>query len=643
MKSTNVFKYFIDHPIKMRLLFVFTFILYGILISTISYSVSNHYQTKQTKSKLLKTQEQSFSIKTKHLEEMMDNFTLEIEALKKSKYFKKYIETNSNKEIVDELFSVMISHNKHLSQLRYIDENGLEKIRFDRDAFGERAFKIDDKKLQNKASRYYFKDIKNTPRNTIWYSKLDLNVEHGKIQMPIVPTLRIGTPVYLNNEFKGVLIMNIFFKDIINDFTQSPFFYITIHDKNGEFIHHKHPNVMGVMTDYSWSRYLENNFNLDIHKQNLKRLLENPETKDYILNKTIADIIPNNEGLAVYYEPKMIKLREIEKNERSYILTVTLIVLLISVPLALVISVIPNVLNHELFETKKLLEEEAKVVDEYVYLSITDRNGKILDVSKAYEELTGYTKEELLGNKHNILKHPETAKELYEDLWGTILDKKVWKGELENLKKDGTSFFAKVYIKPNLDEDGEIVSFTAFIQDITYEKKIEKISVTDELTTLYNRREFNKIFERYVSYTKRHATPFSMLILDIDFFKQFNDTYGHPKGDEVLVKVAKEIKKISSRSSDLGFRLGGEEFAFIYSSNTEEDAKAFAEKLRKNIEDLKIEHSGSQVSKYVTASIGLFYSEDLSNQKVEEIYTICDQALYDAKKKGRNRTIVAKV
>jgi len=641
--SENFIKYFMSHPIRMRLLFLITFIIYGFLISIISFSIFNHYQTKQTKIKLLQTQEESFKVKSLHLKNLMQKFINEIESIKGNTLFEDYVNNKIHNRNVKEIFSVMMNHNKQLSQLRFIDENGFERIRFDRSSLTSDAKEISKEHLQNKASRYYFKEVKKTENNSIWYSNLDLNIEYGKIEMPIVPTLRIGTPIYIEGRFKGIIIMNIFFKDILEEFTSSPFFYITVYDKDGEFIYHKHLDEDEKIMDYSWSRYLNKDFNLDIHKKNLERLLSDYNTKDYILYRTIKDIIPNKENLAVYYEPKILKLKEIESNEKQYIITVTILVLFISIPLALIISVIPNMINYELFQTKKLLEEKAKIVDEYVYLSITDNNGYILDVSHAYEELTGYSKDELIGNKHNILRHPTNTNAMYKNLWNTILDKKVWEGEIQNLKKSGATFHAKLLIKPNLDEENELKGFTSYVQDITYQKKVERISVTDELTGLYNRREFNKVFKRYASNSKRYSNPFSLIVFDIDFFKQYNDTYGHVKGDKVLKEVAIEVQKISLRSTDVGFRLGGEEFGLFFSSNSLNESKDFAERLRKNIENLKIEHSGSKINKYLTISVGLFYSDNLKALNVEEIYSICDESLYKAKNSGRNQVAVVSI
>ena len=156
------------------------------------------------------------------------------------------------------------------------------------------------------------------------------------------------------------------------------------------------------------------------------------------------------------------------------------------------------------------------------------------------------------------------------------------------------------------------------------------------MTKLYNKREFNNIFTRSVENAKRFNNPYTMLMLDIDFFKQYNDSYGHLKGDYALESVAKAMKKCCTRSTDISFRLGGEEFGLIYIASNQKEALVFAKKIQDEIHNLKIEHKSSKVSSYLTVSIGLFFSENIRDFSKDDIYQRCDDALYFAKKAGRN-------
>ncbi|RXJ85547.1 GGDEF domain-containing response regulator [Arcobacter cloacae] len=172
---------------------------------------------------------------------------------------------------------------------------------------------------------------------------------------------------------------------------------------------------------------------------------------------------------------------------------------------------------------------------------------------------------------------------------------------------------------------------------------IEKISITDGLTNVYNRRHFNDIFPKIINSAKRNDELICFLLIDIDHFKQYNDNYGHQMGDEVLIKFADCLKSSLKRADDMCFRLGGEEFGIIYKSEDKQKALEFANILKNSIENLKIEHKYNSSSKYVTASLGLIcrHARDIKN--IDEIYKQTDDLLYEAKKSGRNIVGVEKI
>lgn len=170
-------------------------------------------------------------------------------------------------------------------------------------------------------------------------------------------------------------------------------------------------------------------------------------------------------------------------------------------------------------------------------------------------------------------------------------------------------------------------------------KLIEKLSITDELTSLYNRRHFNDIFTRELSRAKREKKPLAFLMFDVDFFKVYNDTYGHQKGDSALKELGHLLRNFCKRGSDFAFRLGGEEFGMIFSEESFEQALAFAQKIRKEVEDLGIVHTKSSVSDMLTISIGLVYFKEIGSVNENEIYKQVDEALYKAKAGGRNRVV----
>ncbi|MDD2895298.1 MAG: cache domain-containing protein [Aliarcobacter sp.] len=289
-------------------------------------------------------------------------------------------------------------------------------------------------------------------------------------------------------------------------------------------------------------------------------------------------------------------------------------------------------------ETEKKLQDYINIINENIIISSTDINGYIIDVSEAFCKISEYTKEELIGKTHKLVKHPLTPNKFYEDMWKTILDGNIWKGEIHNKSKSGKSYWVYAIIKP-IFKNNKLIGFTAIRTNITDKKHVEYLSITDELTQLYNRRFFNKKIVEELNRAKRENNYFSFLIMDIDYFKQYNDTYGHQKGDIVLEKVASVLKKKSSRASDFAFRLGGEEFGIITTLDREKVIE-FANLIKDEIENLQIEHKTSEVSKHLTISIGIVSKEGESITNSDLLYKEADDCLYEAKKLGRNSIFI---
>jgi diguanylate cyclase (GGDEF)-like protein/PAS domain S-box-containing protein len=295
--------------------------------------------------------------------------------------------------------------------------------------------------------------------------------------------------------------------------------------------------------------------------------------------------------------------------------------------------------TQSLIKSHNQMSKYVELIDENIISSSTDLKGIITNASKAFCNISGYSQDELIGKNHNIIRHPDMKKETFKNMWDELQSNNKWEGEVKNLKKDGNYYWVKAAITPNFDDNGKKIGYTAIRQDITDKKHIEEISITDALTNIFNRRHFNEIFPKVLNSSKRNNAIVCFMILDIDYFKQYNDTYGHQKGDDTLIEVAKCLKDTLKRSSDLCFRLGGEEFAIIYHVDKLEQSLQFAKTINKAIESLMIEHKTSEVCRYVTVSIGLVakYAKDIKS--TEQMYSEADKLLYKAKGNGRNKVI----
>lgn len=283
-----------------------------------------------------------------------------------------------------------------------------------------------------------------------------------------------------------------------------------------------------------------------------------------------------------------------------------------------------------------------KLIDQNVSFSKTDTKGNIIDVTEAFCKLSGYSKEELIGKKHNILRHPDVPESTYKDMWETIKNGEIWMGEIKNKNKEGGFYWVYSIVSPDFDINGNIVGYTALRNNITDKKKIEEIAIVDKLTSLYNRRHFDNIFVKQIAASKRDGAILAFAIIDIDHFKQYNDTYGHQKGDETLMMVAKTLKKSLKRTNDYTFRLGGEEFGLVYNVSNSSEAIKIANDVRRDVENLNIEHLKNDNYKHVTISIGLYIIDEFDTTSSDTIYKKADEALYKAKNGGRNRVYTHK-
>jgi diguanylate cyclase (GGDEF)-like protein/PAS domain S-box-containing protein len=291
----------------------------------------------------------------------------------------------------------------------------------------------------------------------------------------------------------------------------------------------------------------------------------------------------------------------------------------------------------DLKQKEKELKEYVSLIDKNIITSTTDIHGNITYVSKAFCKISGYTKDELLGKNHRIVKHPDMDEKVFKEIWEAVTDDKTWRGEIKNLKKGGGFYWVDAKIYPIYDDEKNKIGYTAIRQDITDKKKIEYISITDALTSIYNRRHFNTVLPKFIEDVKKDNGLVAFLILDIDFFKQYNDTYGHQMGDDALVKVAGSIKKSLGANDGYCFRLGGEEFGMVFQPQSKIQAYEIAELVRKDINELHIEHKSSSVDKCISASIGLVCKNANDIEDEDAIYKEADDFLYEAKKTGRNK------
>ncbi len=324
---------------------------------------------------------------------------------------------------------------------------------------------------------------------------------------------------------------------------------------------------------------------------------------------------------------------------------------------------------EELEEKVKILEEKTNYIDELQEILINNQNfldillntipnpvffkdtkGVYQKANDAFSKtILGIPKERIVGK--NLFELPDVIpyelavlynkkdNELFENP-GT----QVYEGDVKCSNKEiRTFYFYKATVE---DNSGEIIGLVGVMLDVTELKKnqleldkknqeLKSLSYKDSLTGIYNRRKFDEIFPQKISTFSREGTILNFVLLDVDNFKLYNDTYGHDSGDKVLKIIAETIQGRLARNNDSLFRIGGEEFGLFFESKNEKIAFEYINKIREDIKKLDIEHKRNEEHMVVTISCGLI---SIINRDIDAntIFINADKCLYRAKKIGRN-------
>ncbi len=267
---------------------------------------------------------------------------------------------------------------------------------------------------------------------------------------------------------------------------------------------------------------------------------------------------------------------------------------------------------------------------------ITNPQGTIIDANTMFSVITGYSREEALGQRPHLLNSGQHDASFFTEMFRQILANGYWTGEIINRCKDGTLITTSVNISAVRDVNQAVKNFLMLFTDITEEKRmqdeIQRQALHDGLTGLANRRLFMDRLEVLRTQSLRSGRPLCVAFLDLDGFKPINDVLGHEEGDEALLEVARRLRKCT-RAGDIAARLGGDEFGLLLNQEVGEDGAVALERVRQLIE-MPYFLAGKEMN--MTASIGytLFPHDDV---KVTDLVRHADKAMYRAKQDGGNK------
>ena len=268
---------------------------------------------------------------------------------------------------------------------------------------------------------------------------------------------------------------------------------------------------------------------------------------------------------------------------------------------------------------------------------ITDLEPRIVAVNRAYTEITGYSEVESLGRNPNLIRSGHQDASFYSEMWQSLTDKGHWQGEIWNRRKSGEVYPQWLTISTVRDDHGEPRNYVGVMTDISQlkrsEAELERLAHYDPLTQLPNRALVRLRLEHAIDQAGRNDHSIAVLFVDLDRFKNVNDSFGHPVGDELLVAIAQRLKS-RLRSEDTLARLGGDEFLLVLEHVHEpSEAGQVAQTLINLLDDPFVLSGGQEV--YIGSSVGIsLYPQD--SRSTTELIQHADAAMYQAKAHGRN-------
>lgn len=269
---------------------------------------------------------------------------------------------------------------------------------------------------------------------------------------------------------------------------------------------------------------------------------------------------------------------------------------------------------------------------------ICDKNAQIINVNEAFTYVTGYAKEEVIGKNPSLWQSGKHDKEFYDDMWNSLNERDYWNGEIWNLHKNGKLIAELLTISVVRDENDNIQHYVALFSDITEqkmrEKELEYSAHYDPLTSLPNRVLIADRLHQAMTQASRRQKLLAIAYLDLDGFKEINDTYGHNIGDHLLMNIANRMHDIVRESDTVG-RLGGDEFIAIFIDlNNESDCIPLLDRL---IDSASTPVCIDNYVLQVSASIGVSFYPQNAEIDSSQLLRQADQAMYQAKVSGKNQ------
>lgn len=534
--------------------------------------------------------------------------------------------TDEHKTIVEQSWVSVTDSQLWYTQVRYLDRQGKEQIRVNfRDG---KSVVVSEENLQNKSQRDYFDYAQSLAKNEIGTWGVDLEIERGEVVYPYRPSLRLLTPIYIDEVKTGYLILNVDVEALASRLNYAPSgllkpklvnetgYFLVSDIKQERFGHvieeRKHfslpqlfPQAWATMQAEDSGSVMENGELLVFEK-----LLLSPTHKMYLvihLSQPQLNDLTGRELLDLFQEA----------------LLATLLVIAVIVPGGVLIF----------YYRKRSIESQLAraALSGMSAVIISDRWYRAILVNDEFTKLTGLSQQEMLNR--NVFKTLLGEKQIEASLhiFEQLATHQFWEGEVR-LNSSPLDYDVTVIarVQSVLSKTGSVSYYITSLVDISdrvaLEERLRVLSEIDELTQLWNRRKFDAELRKSAKLVERYgeSNTTCLALIDIDYFKRINDEQGHDQGDRVIQRVGNLIKE-RLRDTDFVARIGGEEFAVIMPHTPLEEAERALDRLRVA--------TANQLDIPVTISVGV---TDMTNDYTR-CYKCADIALYESKTLGRNR------
>lgn len=624
------------------------------LVIVLNFTVDIMYEKKLLQAK----QQQQLQMSLQSLQRDISGIVRELQYMADSESLRRFINSRDPQQMLRATKDIANFARRldRYDQVRWLDTRGMERLRIDHRDGNTRI--VPAAELQDKSSRYYYKEAIFLTPGSIYISPLDLNVEHGKVEEPHRPMLRFATPTTdAKGMTNGLLIFNYQAGVMLDNFAttllvpntelallnaRGYWLYSSVGEPTWTFMfgrderfasHHLRAwqeigsHSSGIVEEqdglYTYASFYPTRFSMELNSNNENRLRQEARLTPLDQERwIIVTHSPQSALNLVNYE---------HFNHYLALFILSIIVLAILSWRNARAHLEKNILLDRLGLHAAVMENATNGV------MITDPNNRIVSINNAFTELTGYSEEEVIGKDPSILSSSKHDESYFAEMWLTLKEQGRWEGELWNRHKNGELYPEWVSITAVLNHKGELANYIGIFSLLSEQKNTEarlrELANSDPLTGLINRNLFMDRALQALATARRIQSKTALLFLDLDSFKPINDSLGHSAGDQVLREVAKRMQD-SVRGSDTVARFGGDEFVILLTGLKDaEEAGVVADKIIQAVSQ-PLEHNGVECR--VGASIGISVCPD-NAETVDTLVRYADMAMYVAKESGRGR------